>query len=101
MMRSKSGMCVSTTRLSGFSALFFAAADLATVAPCDDESEEDVQAAERGAQEDVRCAEGDERGDDTEEHEADAHHRDHADGERAAADEGRAVQQQPRRRNRG
>src|SRR3954467_11999318 len=41
--RSKSGICVSTT------SCFFAAADLATVAPCDDESEEDVHSAEGDA----------------------------------------------------
>src|ERR1700681_3961497 len=103
MIRSKSGICVSMIRVAGFSPLFFAAVaedDLATVAPCDDESEDDVQAAEGDAEEDVCGTERQERSESTEEHEADAHHRDHAHRKRAAADEGRAVQKQPRCRNR-
>src|SRR5207302_10146156 len=91
MTRSKSGICVSTT------SCFFAAADLATVAPCDDESEDDVQSAEGDAEDHVGSAEGDERGEAAEEHEEDAHDRDDLYRKCSAADECRAVQQQPHR----
>src|SRR5438067_8893046 len=91
MSRSKSGTCGSTI---GF--LFAAAvAALATVSPCDDETENDVQSAEAGAEDQVADRQADERRQPAEEHEADTHHRNEADGKRAAADERGAVQQQP------
>src|SRR3954466_11495355 len=89
--RSKSGIWVSTT------SCFFAAADLATVAPCDDVAEDDVQSAEGDAEVDVGCAERKERGETAEEHERDAHDRDDFDLKRSAADECRAVKKQPHR----
>src|SRR5438067_953585 len=93
MSRSKSGTCGSTI---GF--LFVAAvAALATVSPCDDEAENEVQSAEAGAEDQIADRQTDERRQPAEEHEADAHQRDEPDGERAAADERRSVQQQPRR----
>src|SRR5258706_15073602 len=101
MTRSMSGIFVSTTWLTfAGSPCFFAVAVLATVTPCDDESEDDVKAAETGAEHHVRRAERDERRERAEEHEGDAHHGDDTDRECAAADEGRPVQQQPRRGNR-
>src|SRR5260370_10517149 len=101
MTRSKSGIFVSTTRLTfAGSILFFTDTDLATVAPCDDESEDDVKAAEAGAEDDVRCAEGDEGRQCAEKHEGDAHDRAHQDRERGAADQCRPVEQQTLRRDR-
>src|SRR5947209_18348727 len=89
MSRSKSGTCGSTI---GF--LFVAAvAALATVSPCDDESENDVQSAEAGAQDQVADRQTDERRQPAEEHEADAHQSNEANGKRTAADESRAVNQ--------
>src|SRR6266704_2559449 len=90
MSRSKSGICVSTTLR----------AVLAAIVPRDDQAEDDVQSAERGAEEKVGDGEREEGGGRAEEHEADAHHGNHADGKRAAADERRAVKQEPHRRER-
>src|SRR5215471_13855124 len=94
MSRSKSGTCGSTIGLRLFVA---AVAALATVSPCDDESENEVQTAEAGAEDEVADGKTNQRGQPAQEHEADAHERDELDGKRAAADEGRAVQQQPHR----
>src|SRR5215212_3537024 len=92
--RSKSGTCGGSTTASRS----FLAVALATVPPCNDESEEQMQPAEAGAEERVADGERQEAGCDAEEHEGHAHDGDHADGERAAADERRAVEKQPDRR---
>src|SRR5256885_1948111 len=94
MTRSRSGTgALSTTRG------FLTAADLVTVPPCDDEAEDDVQFAEAGAEKSVGDGERREDGDESEEHETDAHDRNGGDRERAAADERRAVAEQPRGRH--
>src|SRR4029079_7424390 len=94
--RSKSG--ISAGRGAGAGASL--RAGLATVSPCDEDSEDDVQAAEAATEQRVGDGERREGGGQSEEHEADTHDGNHADRERAAADEGRAVEQQPRRRHR-
>src|SRR5215212_5546179 len=92
--RSKSGTCgVSTTASRSFLAVA-----LATVPPCNDESEDQMQPAEARAEERVGHGEAEEAGGDAEEHEGDAHDGNHPDGECAAADERRAVEEQPDRR---
>src|ERR1051326_2486815 len=94
-MRSKSGTVrFSMTRGSSADAVFLCA--LAAIVPRNDESENDVQAAEAGGRE--NAADGDEYRRDPERHEADAHDRDDADRERAAGDERRAIAEQPERR---
>src|SRR5437667_684910 len=97
--RSKSGMAGSTTAGLLLAARRSLLAVLATVSPCDDESENEVQRAESGAEHDVSPRQADRRRQAAEEHEADAHQRDNSDGERAAADERRAVEQQPKSGN--
>src|SRR5215208_5767596 len=98
MTRSKSGILVSTGCRASVS--LRAVDALATVTPCDDESENQVQRAEADAEQHVGDGERREDRAEAEEHETDAHHRHDADGERAAADERRAVEQQPGRRHR-
>src|SRR5436190_16715117 len=98
MRRSKSGIFVSTGCRRGTTSSTCLRAALATVAPCDDQSEDDVQSAETDAEQCVAERQRCERCEYAEEHEADAHDGDDADGECAAADERRAVEQQPRRR---
>src|SRR6266536_2609440 len=95
MRRSKSGTCGSTI---GF--LLVAVAALATVSPCDDESENDVQRAEAGAEDEIADRQPHQRRQPAEEHVADPHGRNDPDGKRAAADERGAVQKKPDCRNR-
>src|SRR5947209_7983037 len=88
MRRSRSGRSCRAGWRRGAGAAGALRAGLATVPPCDEDTEDDVQAAEAGGEEHVGGGEGDGRRRDAEEHEADAHHRHDADGEHAAADEG-------------
>src|SRR2546428_5165227 len=92
MRRPKSGIAGVTT--------FALAAALATVAPCDDQSEDDVKAAEAGPQKNVAHAQRHERREKAEENEAEPHDGNDPDGERAAADERGPVQQEPQGRKR-
>src|SRR2546428_1694235 len=92
MSRSKSGIAGVTT--------FALAAALATVAPCDDQSEDDVQATEAGAQKNVAHTQRHERREEAEEDEAESHDGNDSNGERAAADERGPVQQEPQGRKR-
>src|SRR6476646_10274681 len=98
MRRSKSG----TVRFSmtrGASAVAVLRCALAAIVPRNDESEDDVDAAEAGAEQDI--AERDEKRRDAEQHETDPHHRHHTDRERAAGNERRAVAEEPERREQG
>src|SRR5258708_3047900 len=75
--------------------VLFTAPVLATVPPCDNESEHDVQPAEANAEECIGDGKRRRDGSHAEEHEPNPHHRNGGDGERPAADEGRAVAEQP------
>src|SRR5258706_3126280 len=78
-----------------FTVAVLTAALLATVPPCDHETEHDVQPPEPDAKERIADRERRHEGTTAEEHETDAHDGDGRDGERAAADEGRTVTEQP------
>src|SRR5260221_10633631 len=79
--------------------VFFTAPVLATVPPCDHESEHDVQPTKANAEEPIgdgkRCSDGRH----AEEHEPHAHQGNGGDGERPAANERRAIAEQPDRRH--
>src|SRR5438034_3241856 len=99
MSRSKSGTAGLTIPLAARRSLL-AFAVLATIAPCDDQSEDDVQAAEAGPQKNIAHAQRHERREESKEDEAEPHDGNDSDGERAAADERGPVQQEPHSRKR-
>src|SRR6478735_1995380 len=72
------------------SACACAADRLATVVPRDDDAEDDVEPTESGAETDAGNERRAEKSDRAEEKEECAHHRNDADRERAAGDDGRA-----------
>src|SRR2546421_3720916 len=75
---------------------FRTAPDLATVPPCDDPAEHDVQAAEAGRQAPVSPGRRSEQRRGADDHEAQPHHRHDPHRKRAAGHEPGAVQQEPR-----
>src|SRR5581483_2093796 len=97
MTRSRSPTCTGLT--AGSAANFFAAADLATVTPCDDETEDHVQPAESHRHEQIPRL-GNHGGCNSEKHVEQSHHGNDSNGMRAARDERRSVQKQPERRHR-
>src|SRR5208337_2690770 len=78
-----------------FSGLWRAGRGLATVPPGDEESENEVQAAEAAGQKPVAPGRGRENGETAEEHETKAHDGKDGDGESASGHDAGAVKQQP------
>jgi hypothetical protein len=68
---------------------------LATVPPGDDESEDDVEAAEAGGQKPVAPGRGAKDGEAAEQHEAESHDGDGGDGEGASGHDSGAIEEQP------
>src|SRR5258708_38068300 len=87
MRRSRSGIRGSTGLGRGASTPAGLFAALATISPCDDESEDDVQAAEAGAEQEVADGKRNETGGHPEDHEGGSHHGNRGDRVGAAADE--------------